>query len=67
MKLYKVPNKTWVRVIDDGDHIDEVFFDHIDGAYSLCYTERGMPCHYSATTEVEIISDSRNINPKAPT
>ena len=65
MKLYKVPRNTWVRTLDEEGDI--FFFDHIDGAYSYCIDEQGHITHYSASTEVEIFSDSRNINPKAPT
>ncbi len=38
-----------------------IFFDHIDGMYSLCYEvdevtlELGNPCHMAAWTEVEIV------------
>ena len=47
-KLYNVPRRTWIEF--EGD---DIFFDHIDGAYSLCYFEGDM-CHLAAWTEVTI-------------
>ena len=48
MKLYEVPRKTWVRLVNG----DLIFFDHIDGMYSYCKTQDGQVCHISASTEV---------------
>jgi len=47
MKLYDVPDNTWVKVLEDiqvpheGPGIKEgdiIFFRHIDGMYSFCTT-----------------------------
>lgn len=71
MKLYDVPNKSYVR-ISGGDpkvppaapHIksnDLIFFDHIDGMYSYCLEvdpdtlEFGEVCHIAAWTEVDVV------------
>lgn len=54
MKLYEVPNNTWVRSIEP-DCKDEFRFEHIDGMYSYCKDKKGNTCHYQAWMEVEII------------
>lgn len=63
MKLYEVPNRNYVRVLEDmegpPDAVgfkkgDVVFFDHIDGMYSFCKDSEDNICHLKAWTEVEI-------------
>ena len=56
-KLYEIPNNSVIDVAHlgletlNGDKIKELDFDHIDGAYSLCYWD-GEALHLSASTEV---------------
>lgn len=44
-----------------------IYFDHIDGMYSLCYEvdevtkERGTVCHVAAWTEVEIVDPDEDL------
>jgi len=50
MKLYELPRDT--RFTINGDESKTVFcFDHIDGAYSVCYLGDAT-VHLSANTEV---------------
>lgn len=49
MKLYEVRRNTWVLL--NGQRF---YFEHIDGAYSVCQDEQGNPVHLAAWTEVEI-------------
>lgn len=49
MKLYEVPNRTWIIAYGV-----KLFFEHIDGMYSLCWDEGGNMVHISASAEVEI-------------
>ena len=70
MKLYDVPDRTWVKVvgnakvppdapaIEDGDRI---FLMKIDGMYSYCKDDSGQICHLVAWQEVEI-DDERETN-----
>jgi hypothetical protein len=53
MKLYDVPRNTRV-VLENGT---ELMFDHIDGMYSVCYTDSGSIVHLTAWTEVTIKED----------
>ena len=66
MELHTVPNGTWVRVQDPDvvppdaptpDSGERVFFDHIDGMYSLCKREDGSIIHLVAWQEVTIDSN----------
>lgn len=67
MELHKVPNRTWVRVLEP-DKVppgaakpkpgERIFFDHIDGMYSYCQTEAGEVIHLAAWQEVEIDGSS---------
>lgn len=52
MKLYEVPQRTWIMV--DGE---KIFFDHIDGMYSYCLDEGGNVVHISASADVEIMGE----------
>ncbi len=53
MKLYEVPNKTRIVLEDD----TELMFDHLDGMYSVCYTDSGSIVHLAAWTDVTIKED----------
>ncbi len=54
MKLYEVPNQTWVYLPECKE---TVFFDHIDGAYSFCRDKKGRVCHIFAGADVEIVNN----------
>lgn len=56
VRLYNVPNNTKINVEHlnislDGVKIEVMDFDHIDGAFALCYFN-GQAVHLSASTEV---------------
>ena len=67
MQLHEVPNKTYVKIINENEDIscppdsreiqsgDIIFFDHIDGMYSFCKNSNGDLVHLAAWTEVEIV------------
>lgn len=64
MKLYQVPSKTWIKVIDyatapPGARLvkekEEVFFDHLDGMYSFCKDKEGNIVHIPSWLEVELV------------
>ena len=48
MKLYEIPPQSYIK-LEDGQIF---FFDHVDGAYSLCYDGDLNRVHLSASTEV---------------
>ncbi len=50
MNLYEVPPNSKIKI---GELI--LNFKHVDGMYSLCYTEDGRRVHPAAFTEVEVI------------
>lgn len=55
LALWDVPNRTYVKVIDEdaGDIKDEVFFfDHPDGVYSFCLDKDGQVVHLPIGIEV---------------
>jgi hypothetical protein len=52
MKLYDVPCDTRIRV---GEY--ELNFKHIDGMYSLSYTDEGERVHLACWTGVEIVEE----------
>ena len=75
MKLYEVPNNTWVCVSKEeapppgGLSVNvnqKIKLINIDGMYSYCKTEAGDVIHLAAWTEVEVISDPRTIDSKTP-
>ena len=49
MKLFEVPNQSYIKLVPDGDLF---FFDHLDGAYSYCLDKDKNVVHLSASTEV---------------
>lgn len=76
MKLYEVPNHTWIVIKEIEPpppggivgKVDQMIkFHHIDGMYSYCKTIDGDIIHLAAWTEVEIPSDTRTLNPQTPT
>lgn len=48
MKLYEIPQESYIK-LEDGQIF---FFDHIVGAYSLCYDGDMNRVHLSASTEI---------------
>ena len=54
MKLYKVPNKSWIILKGE-----KYFFDHIDGMYSYCTDEDGNVVHLAAFTDVELCQENQ--------
>lgn len=57
MKLYNVPNNTWIRSLEPDCEGLEFKFEHIDGMYSYCHDKDDNLCHYPAWMEVEIIQN----------
>jgi len=52
MELYKVPNHSYVKLMDT----EEMFkFFHIDGMYSYCKDMQGNIVHLRAWTAVDIV------------
>jgi len=49
MKLYELKRGTYFKFPND---ISVFKLDHIDGMYSLCYTEKGDTVHIAAFAEV---------------
>ena len=65
MKLYDVPDNTYVRLLEDNNPPpaglesksgEIIKFLHIDGMYSLCKDSEGNIVHLKAWTEVEIVN-----------
>lgn len=49
MKLYEIPRHSKIHCnLSDGSSY--VMFDHIDGMYSFCVSEKGGVCHLKAST-----------------
>jgi hypothetical protein len=51
MKLYDVPRDSRIQ-LSDGTQLN---FKHLDGMYSLCFTDYDEPVHIAAWTEVAIV------------
>lgn len=49
MKLYEIPRRSRI-IVEVSDGSAYVIFDHIDGMYSYCKTEKGGLLHLSAST-----------------
>jgi hypothetical protein len=57
MKLYDVPRYSFIKV----EGVDKIlFFNKIDGMYSLCEDDKGVIYHIGASTEVENVSPPKN-------
>ena len=52
MKLYEIPEKSKIYC-EGSDGSEYIIFDHIDGMYSYCTTEKGAVAHLGASTELE--------------
>lgn len=68
MKLYDVPNKTWVMPIEETKAPPEarevsvgepVLFHHVDGMYSYCTDIWGKVVHLPAWQEVAITGEPK--------
>ena len=66
MKLYNVPNNTYIRLLQEGicppdcnkEQKDTVLlFNHIDGMYSVCKDKYNNIVHLVAWTEVEPLNE----------
>ena len=65
MKLYEVPNNSYVRVTSNNPRLplgatkvsseDLIHFHHIDGMYSYCHNSNGEVVHLVAWQEVELV------------
>lgn len=58
MKLYEVPKNTWIDVELSPLRFKRLFFDHLDGAYSVCTDESGNTVHLAGWTEVTVVADN---------
>lgn len=67
MKLYDVPNKTWVKLTTvsiappgarEVELHEEVFFDHLDGMYSFCKDIHGNIVHLPGWQDVDIVNNT---------
>jgi hypothetical protein len=52
MRLYDVPVNSKIKIDDT-----VLNFKHLDGMYSLCYTEDGKPVHPACFTKCEVIEE----------
>jgi hypothetical protein len=59
MKLFDVPPQSFIRYADSL----ELYFDHIDGMYSLCFDIEGRIVHLTAFADVEVINKPDNWRP----
>lgn len=66
MKLYKVPRNSRIDVRklhlkrkNTEEDITELNFEHIDGMYSYCTTDKGEVVHLWASAEVKVIKTKR--------
>lgn len=51
LKLYALQRDAGIKIFEEcSDGSKWIEFKHIDGAYSLCITEKGNPIHLSAMT-----------------
>lgn len=56
MKLYEIPDKSKIyESCSDGSSY--FIYDHPDGMYSYCVTEKGAITHLGLTQELEIYED----------
>ena len=57
-RLYEIKPRQYIRIRDGSDADGaELFFDHLDGMYSVCYTD-AVPrqiVHLAAYTPVEVL------------
>lgn len=56
-RLYEIPKESKI-IVDVSDDPTFVIFKHIDGAFSVCITEKGEVLHLSANTPLTKISEN---------
>jgi len=67
LKLYELPRATYFKMappnqsklltLEELDWYSLVYyFDHIDGMYSVCYTDNNEMFHLGASTEVQMLT-----------
>lgn len=62
MKLYELPRESNAKImVEVSDGSSYVIFDHIDGMYSYCATEKGGVVHLSASTPLKKVGDHYEI------
>ena len=61
MKLYDLPRGAKIYVDSASDGSMFVIFDHVDGMYSFCETEKGNPVHLSAMSPLKEKGDGYEI------
>ena len=63
MKLYEIPNKSKIYCeVSDGSSY--IIFDHPDGMYSYCKSEKGNVIHLSISQELKKYKDGYKLAPK---
>lgn len=56
MKLHEIPNKSKIyEKVSDGS--EYFIYDHPDGMYSYCISEKGGVCHLGLSQELEKYKD----------
>lgn len=56
MKLYDIPKQS--KIYEEcSDESKYLIFNHLDGMYSYCETEKGNVIHLSAVTPLEVFKD----------
>lgn len=56
MKLYNVPRNTNIKFVNPNTGLVlQLFFHHVDGAFSVCESSLGDIVHLSASADVEIV------------
>lgn len=60
MKLYNLPRGSRI-FCECSDGSAYVVFDHVDGMYSYCETEKGAVVHLSAATKLEPVDGGYKI------
>jgi hypothetical protein len=63
MKLYEIPNKSKIyEEVSDGSSY--FIYDHPDGMYSYCVSEKGGVCHLGLSQELEVFEDGYKFKKK---
>ena len=57
MKLYEIPQRSRINC-DCTDGSTYIIFDHLDGMYSFCISEKGAIVHLAAAAELNLISQN---------
>lgn len=63
IKLYDLIGQRGIKIVTDGisDGSKFITFDHLDGMYSYCTTEKGGVIHLSASTPLIKVEDHYEI------